>query len=215
MGASASSWYDPRNLMGARDNRDAAAANAQRAADAEAAREKGIAETTGKINSIYDSPERQAQYGDFINAVREKYNTDLGRQSVIANRENKFAIARSGLSGGSRDVDSKRQLGEERAQGILGAENKAQAALGDLKAADNTSRLNLIGLARSGLDATTAASRAMSGLQVGAESARADALQQGIGDVFAATNANVKKQQEAAALREGRRAPVGSFYGKQ
>lgn len=185
------------------------------AQEAEAERKQQIGATTDRINKIYDAPERQAQYGDFVNAVRDKYLGDANKQKVIADRETKFATARSGLTGGSREVDSKRQLGEEYTQGILQAENKAQSALGDLKAQDNSSRMNLIQLAQSGLDASTAASRAMANTKAGTAGALADSTMQGLGDVFAGSAAVYRKQQDAAALRAGRTAPLGSLYGKQ
>lgn len=180
----------------------------------ETARRKQIGETTDRINSIYDAPERQAQYNDFVNAVREKYLGDASKQKAIADRETKFATARSGLTGGSRDVDAKRQLGEEYTQGILQAENRAQSALGDLKAQDNSSRMNLIQMAQSGLDAGTAATRAMANVKAGTAGALADSTTQGLGDIFANSAGIYRKQQEAAAMRAGRTAPLGSLYGK-
>lgn len=199
---------DPFGLFGHRPD------PAEAAARAEAERQAGIKDTIGKINSVYDAPGRQKQYSDFISAVRDKYLQDATRQKGVADLQNKFALARSGLNGGSRAVDSKRLLGEEFQQGVLQSENKAQGALGQLKSADNQSRLNLIQLAQGGLDATTAAGRALANTQSGIESARADATSQGLGDIFAGSAAAIKKQQDAAALRQGRTAPIGSLYGK-
>lgn len=189
-------------------------ARAQREADAkEADRKKQIAFTTGRINEIYDAPERQTQYTDFLSAVRDNYVRDADKQKQKADRQLKFSMARGGLVGGSADVDGKRTLGEEYTRGILDAENKAQGALGDLKAQDEASRLNLIQLAQSGLDTTTAAARAGSQIQASAQGAKADALAKGLGDVFGSTSSIYKQQQEAAARRAGQQAPVGSLYG--
>lgn len=206
---SAANTTDPFGLS----NRGAGMSAEERAAAAEAERQKQIADTTGKISSIYDSPERQKQYGDFISAVRAKYLGDAGEQKGIADRNLKFATARSGLAGGSYNVDSKRTLGEEYSKGILAAENKAQGALSGLQSQDNTSRLNLIQLARQGLDSTTAASRAISNLQVGAQGAEADAMSQGLGDIFAKTSQSYKDLQAAQQFRRGQYSPVGSPYG--
>lgn len=199
---------DPARLLGHHPD------PAEAAARAEAERQARIKDTIGHVNAVYDAPERQKQYSDFVSAVRDKYLQDATRQKSVADLQNKFSIARSGLSGGSQAVDSKRQLGEEFQQGVLQSESKAQGALGQLKNADNQSRLNLIQLAQGGLDATTAAGRALANTQTGLESARADATSQGLGDIFAGSAAALKKQQESAALRQGRTAPIGSLYGK-
>lgn len=201
---------DPFNL--AHPNTGNPALDYQIAQDA--ARKQQIADTTAAVNKVYDSPERQAQYNDFINAVRAKNNQDLSRQQTIANLQTKFATARNGLTGGSRDVDAQRLLGQEYQQGVLSAEQKAQGALAGLKNSDNSSRLQLIQLAQQGLGATDAAARAEAGSQADAQNALSNATVNGLGDMFAGTTAAYQANQQAAALREGRTAPLGSLYGK-
>lgn len=193
-----------------------ASANAQRQAQAsEAARQQSIAQSTAAIDRVYNAPERQAQYSDFVGALRRNYTDDANRQQTSADRQRRFSMARSGLVGGSADVDSRRQLGEEYQRGLLTAEDRAQSALGDLKSQDNAARLNLTQLAQGGLDATTAASRAGAQIQASAQQARGSAVANGLGDIFGATAATYKKQQEAAAFRRGQTSPVGSLYGAQ
>lgn len=181
---------------------------------AEAARQAAMGDAKSQINAIYDSPDRQKQYDDFINAVRENYRTDADRQKTIADRNLKFSLARGGLTHGSADVDARRTLGEEYTKGILTSENKAQSALAGLKAQDSQSRLNLIGLAQTGLDATSAVQRAGEQMQASAQGAQSDAALKGLGDIFGATADTYKRQQEAAQLRKGQLAPVGTLYGK-
>lgn len=197
--------------MGSNNSAQRAQRDAERQ---ERERQARIANTTHRINAAYDAPERQAQYADFTKALRDHYTNDANRQQAIAGRNLKFAMARSGNVGGSVDVDAKRTLGEEYTQGILTAENKAQGALGDLKAQDETSRLNLIQLAQSGLDSTTAATRAGAQIQASAQGAKSDALAKGLGDVFGTTAGIYKQQQENDARRRGQTAPVGSLYGR-
>jgi hypothetical protein len=95
----------------------------------------------------------------------------------------------------------------------LNAENRAQSGLAGLKSQDEASRMQLIQLAQSGLDSTTAASRAFSNINADTRGNLADAQAKGLGDIFTATNATVRQQQEAAARRAGQRAPVGSIWG--
>ena len=198
--------------MGA-SNRGAEKAQ-QAAQQADAERRASIAGTTARINQVYDAPERQAQYGDFISALRQQYTTDLGRQQTKTARQLKFSTARGGLTGGSADTTGRRKLGEEFTRGVLAAEDKAQGGLGALKAKDEGSRMNLIQLASTGLDATTAARRAAETADVNFSGARGDSLASGLGDVFATANSNIRTQQDAAARRQGQQAPVGSLYGQ-
>jgi len=196
--------------MGSNNGAERAQREAQQA---EEARRAAIAETTRRVNAAYDAPERQRQYDDFVGAVRDNYVRDANRQKKVADRNLKFSMARGGLVGGSADVDAKRTLGEEFTRGILDAEGKAQGALADLKAQDEASRLNLIQLAQSGLDATTATQRAGAQIAASAQGAKADAMAKGLGDIFGTTSSIYKQQQEAAARRAGQLAPVGSLYG--
>lgn len=192
--------------------KDTSAEDAARAA--EAARKAGVAASISKINKVFDAPERQNQYKDFVSAVRSKYGQDLADQQGIAGRNTKFSIARGGLSGGSRDVDATRQLGKEYQRGVLTAEDKAQGALSDLKNSDDAQRLQLIQLAQQGLDATTAGSRAAAYTRAGTAGAFNSATANGLGDIFANSADTYRRATDAAALRAGRTAPLGSLYGK-
>jgi hypothetical protein len=191
------------------------AENAQReAAQAERERRDAIAGTTARVNQIYDAPARQKQYGDFLGALREYYTGDVNRQKVVADRNSKFALARGGLAGGSAQVDASRNIGEEYQKGLLSAENRAQSGLTNLKGQDENSRMQLIQLAQSGLDSTTAASRALSNVSADTRGQLADAQAKGLGDVFAGTTATYKRQQEAQERLRGQRSPVGSIWGQ-
>lgn len=185
----------------------------QRAIHEEKLKQEQISNTEKALSDVYDSPERQAQYDDYVAALRDSYGTDLNKQKSSADRNLKFSMARSGLTGGSAAVDSNRTLGEEFQKGVLNAENKAQASLGELKAADEATRSNLFQLGLQGADATTTASRAQAGAQSALASQQATAQAQGLGDIFAGTADIYKRQNEAAAKRAQLTAPVGSLYG--
>lgn len=180
---------------------------------AEAARLANIQAATGRINEAFDAPERQQQYGDFLSALRDRFQTDLGRQRSDTERNLKFSLARSGLTGGSAAVDAGRTVKEDFSRGLLQSEDRAQGALGQLKAGDEASRLNLIQLAQQGLDATTAASRAQHAARSSTLGALGDATSRGIGDMFSASADIYRRQNEAAGRRAAQTAPVGSLYG--
>lgn len=184
-------------------------------AKAERARQITIQRGTEKVNSIFDDPARQAQHDDFLRAIREFYTTDANKQKAVADRTMKFSMARSGLSGGSANVDANRQLGEEYTKGLLDAENKAQGAYNDLNSQDEQARLNLLSMVRSGMDTTTAAQRAGAAIQSNAAAAQTDTLANGLGDIFGTTAQNYKRQQEAADRRRGVTDAYGSVYGSK
>jgi len=193
------------------NNSASRAQQAQAAADAQ--QKADISHVVSNINSIYDAPQRQQQYNDFINAVRGNYIQDANRQKTAADLQNKFTLARSGLTGGSRAVDSQQLLDTEYQKGILNAENKAQGALSALKAQDNTSRLSLIQLAQQGLDATTAARQANASIQQAADQNLANSSVNGLGDIFAQTTAAYQAAQQAQQRRLGYLTPLGTNYG--
>lgn len=186
----------------------------KRAQAAEERRQRELKRTTARINQIFDSPERQAQYEDFVTAVRSHYTEDAQRQKVDADRNLKFSMARSGLTGGSAQVDAGRNLQDEYSRGILQAERRAQGSLADLRSADEQSRANLTSMAASGADTTTAARRAAEAMRSNVQGTRSDALASGLGDIFTNTAGVYQKQTEAAERRRGYTAPVGGHYGK-
>jgi peptidoglycan hydrolase-like amidase len=186
----------------------------KRATAAETERQSAMADATGRVNAVFDSPGREAQQTDFLEALRERYMTDANRQKRVADRNLKFSMARGGLTGGSAAVDANRTLGEEYSEGIVKAESGAQGALGDLKAQDEASRMGILQMIRSGLDATTAASRAGAAMQSNAQVASGRAFGEGLGDMFGNTASLYKTQQEAAERRRGEKAAMGTIYGK-
>lgn len=182
------------------------------AREAENARLAKAAEATTRIDSIYNSDERQQQYTDYAGALRNYFTEDADRQKTIADRNLKFSMARAGLTGGSASADAGKTLSDEYKRGILQAENSTQASLADLMAQDNQSRLNLIQLANAGTDATTAASNAASAMKASLAGAETTAKAQGLGDIFASTADIYKKQETAAEKRRQQLAALGSNY---
>jgi len=182
-------------------------------AKAEAARQIAIKQGTARVNSVFDDPARAAQHAQFLDAIRQYYTQDANRQKAIADRNQRFSMARSGLTGGSAATDANVTLGQEYSKGLLSAENKAQGAYSDLQQQDEQSRTNLLNMVRSGMDATTAAQRAGGIMQANAASAQTNALAGGLGDVFGQTTKNYQTQQDAYARHRGVLDAYGSIYG--
>lgn len=177
------------------------AANAANAAEQQ--RQASIAGTQTAVNNVFNSPQRQADIGHFVDATRQYYTQDLDRQQGDANRGLKFSLAKSGLTGGSTQVDQQKLLGEDYSRGLLNVEQKAQGAGASLQAADQDSRARLISLATSGLDATTAASQAAASMRSNLQAGQSAANLGSLGDSFGQVNSFVQSAKDAQQRRDG------------
>ncbi len=188
--------------------------SAQREATrAEAERQAAIKAAIGRINSVFNDPGRQAQYADFLNASRQLYGNDLNRQQGDATRNLKFALARSGNIGGSLQKDQGKTLGENYNRGVINAERLAQSDEAGLRSQDQSARLNLIGMAQAGLDATTGAQQAAEAMRNNLQAGASTRNVQGLGDVFASMSGIYKKSQEEAQRRKELQYVYNSLYG--
>lgn len=167
----------------------------------EQARQAGIANATAKINAIYGSPARQQQYGDFEKAIQSYNLNQLNQQKTNADRQLNFAMARQGLTGGSADADASANLTRQYNEGVLKGQQGAASAAAGLKSQDQAQKQQLIGLAQSGLDATSAANQATTGMQTNLDSAMAQSESQGLGDMFGGLASYYDQSNQAKQLR--------------
>lgn len=186
----------------------------KRAEQAEKQRQARMAAGERSVNAAFDSPERAAGQQDFLKALRENFMLDATRQKEVADRRLKFALARSGNTGGSVAVSGNKRLGEEFQEGVVNSENRAQSALSDLRSDDENARQSLISMIRAGGDATTAATRGMQLSASNAAGAQSRALTEGIGDIFGGTADVYMRSEDAAARRRGMRDAQTSIYAK-
>lgn len=174
---------------------------AQKAAEAsERERNAAITQSTASVRNIFNSPERQAQYDDLYDATRTLGMGDLAKQKTGADRDARFALARSGQTGGSRANDVGRALGEDYVKGLLEVDRRALAGKADLMGADQQSQNNLIAMAQSGLDMTTASQQASNALRSNLAAGESTRLAGGLGDVFGSV-AGLKTASEAERIR--------------
>lgn len=185
------------------------------AAKAEAKRQAQVAQSVNAINAAYGKPQREQDIVDYQAAVQNLVNQDLGRQHKDASLGTKFALARSGLTGGSYDLDTNRHLAETFQRGVLEATRKAKGAAAQLRAQDQQAKNNLIALAQSGMDATTAAQQAAEGIRVNLANAQSTAGQESVGDLFSKFGTIYKNSQEQKGKQEAQRYAGGfdSLYG--
>lgn len=172
-------------------------------------RQRRIAAATAQINRVFNEGNREAMYTDQKANVYDLNKMEVDRQATVAERDNRFGLARNGLLGGSVDVDSNQELDRRTNEGLLRAGGIADQSAADLKTADERTRSNLLSMAQSGIDTGSAATMALEGLKVNADNvaqARAGAT---IGNLFGdLSNAYLMNQ-----ANQGTAAGIG--YGQQ
>lgn len=175
----------------------------------EAERQARIQAATEKITAIFNGSQRDRLYADQKSAVYDLNKREVDRQAKEAERVNRFGLARSGLLGGSANIDSVSEIDRRTNEGLMRAGGIADQAAADLKTQDERTRSSLISLAQSGIDTGSAAQSALKGLEVNAAnaaSARAGATVGGLFDDM--SQAYLVNQQN-----KGRQA--GAQYGGQ
>lgn len=180
-------------------------------------RQAAIKGTQASVNQVFNSPQRAADISDFVNATRSFYQQDLDRQKADADRGLKFALAKSGLTGGSTQVDQQGLLADNYGRGQLQVEQKAQGAGASLSAADQDARSRLISLATSGLDATTAAQQASAAMRSNLQAGQSQAQLGSLADSFSQFNQFAQNAKAAQQQRAGFYSVVGgknaALYG--
>lgn len=184
---------------------------AEAAQQQEQQRQANISQSVGQIDSAFAN--RQPQYQQYLDATRNLYSTELGRQQGVASRGLKFALARNGLTGSSVAADQGTELGREMAQGTINAEQKAQGKVSDLMNQDNAERLQLISLAQSGSDIGNANQQATDALRANLGSAMSSNVASGLGDIFGGLSDSYKNTTNAALAQKGINNARQNLYG--
>lgn len=157
---------------------------------------------------------RDAMYSQQKKAVYDLNKMEVDRQAKEAERTNRFALARTGLLGGSADVEAASELNRRTNEGLLRAGGIADQSAADLKVADERTRSNLISMAQSGIDTGTAATMALEGLK--GNSAQAAAARSGatVGGLFNDLSQAYLINQQLAGRNSANAAMAGQqWYG--
>lgn len=150
----------------------------------------------------------QPQSRDTLYAEHKQAVTDLNRQDVDkqfkqAERAARFGLARSGLMGGSEDIDVRSDLVERQNKGLMQASALGDAAAAELKTQDERARQSLISMAQSGIDTGTAQSMAMKQLDAAAQAAKGDRTAATVGDLFGDMSNAYLLQRQRAGMNAG------------
>jgi hypothetical protein len=187
------------------------AANAANAANAQ--QQASIQNSVGQITSAYNNPNRANQYQQYQTNLQNYYTGQVNNQEAINARNLKFAMARSGLTGGSAAVDSNTQLQKDYTQGLLSASQQAQAGTSALEQSDINAKNQLIGLAQQGNFTGAIPSQVAATQNASLQSANNFGNANSLGNVFAGTAGIYQNEQTAAANRKAQTSPIGSLYG--
>ena len=183
----------------------------QAAIDEEKRRQAQIDSTRKRIAGIFESPQREAQITDFIDALRQEQTTTLGRTKETNDRQLKFSLARNHQAGGSTQIDQFQNLNEAFSDALIEAERRAQSGGSRLRSLDQDAKLNLFNQAVSGLDTTTAASNAARTLQQNIGIAKGEGTSQGFDQFFGQFGDIRKSSIEADARRRADQQFGGPF----
>lgn len=156
---------------------------------------------TNSINAAFAN--RAPQYQQFLGATQNLYQQQLAQQNAVATRNLKFALARSGQTGGSLATDQGAELGREMAAGTLSAQQKAEGALSGLESQDNSQRLQLLGEANSGANLTTGAQQAGQAMMANLGAAQSAANANNLGDVFGGISNSINQINNAKQVQAG------------
>jgi hypothetical protein len=193
--------------MGSNNN----AANAAAASDA--ARQAQISQSIDSINRAYSSPQRTAQYAQYGSNLKDYYTGQVNQQEAINARNLKFAMARSGLTGGSAAVDSNTQLQQDYTKGLLQASQQAQGGVASLQQSDINAKNQLTSLAASGAYTGAIPTQIAQAQQASIGAATNYGNANALGNLFGGTADIYNREQVAAANRKAQVNPIGSLYG--
>jgi hypothetical protein len=134
-------------------------------------RQNRIKAATKAVNAVFADAGRQKLYDEQKQAVYDINAKSVADQYEDAERANRFGLARSGLLGGSAEIDSIADLQEKNNEGLMKAVGLGDAAASDLKKADEGAKHTLISLAQTGIDTGTAANMALNNLNANQQAA--------------------------------------------
>jgi|GEM_PF-1121982 len=147
--------------------------------------------------------DRENLYNEQRQAITELNNQDVNRQFEQASRANRFGLARTGLSGGSADIDSAAELARRQNEGLIKSAAIGDGAGADLRAQDERTRQNLISMAQSGIDTGQAAQMALSGLEANAQSAAGARGAATVGSLFDDLSNAYLYSQQMRGIQQG------------
>ena len=170
---------------------------------AEARRQAQVNGIAAQVRNVFNSPQRQAEINQYEADTARFYQNTLDQQHGNAARELKFALARTGQTGGQVAVDKGADLTRTYNEGTLKVTRAAAQAASRLRASDQDTQGRIISMAQAGLDMTNATQLAFAGLRDNALAAKAEVIPEALGQAFAGLADTYQFSQEAKAYNRG------------
>lgn len=153
----------------------------------------------GQIEQAFDSPARDKQYADYMASLRSLGNDQLNQQKTIADRNLKFANARTGMTGGSVAADQGGTLQRDYQGGLLSVADNARSATDALRSQDQAEKNNLISLNNAGSNVGQSATDALRQSQINLTNTDRTNQIGTLGDVFGNLASQYQKYRAATA----------------
>lgn len=179
---------------------------------AEAERQRQVTATQRRIESIFSTPQREQDIGAALEAARGYYRSDADRQQGDAAKQLRFALARSGTTGGSYDADTNARMYETYQRGLLEADRRAQGVAQNLRTADQEAKSRLFSMAQSGLDMTTASQQASQALRNNLGQSAIDAREGTLGNLFSSFGDIYKTSLEQQEQKKAQKDIYNTLY---
>jgi len=131
-----------------------------------------------RFNQMYDGSAQRASRTSGYDSVRQNALAialdSLSKQREEAGRNVRFNVARSGLTGGSVDVDENQNLANRYSEGVIQANSNADGIVNNVRGKDEATRADLISRINAGMDANSASQAALAQIQNNQNIAKVD-----------------------------------------
>lgn len=178
-------------------------------------RQAKIDAVTAQIRGLYNSPSREADITTYQKDAQKLYQHTLDQQHDEAARQLKFALARTGQSTGQVGIDQGAKMTTQYNEGLLKVTRAADEAGARLRQADADTQQNLIQMAQSGMDATTANTLALQGLRTNLLASKSAIAPEALGNAFSGLADQYQFSQEAKNYQRGYQQGLGGYGGSQ
>ena len=130
------------------------------------------------FSQMYDGSAQRAARESGYDSVRQNALAialdSLSKQREEAGRNVRFNVARSGLTGGSVDVDENQNLANRYSEGVIQANSNADGIVNNVRGKDEATRADLISRINAGMDANSASQAALAQIQNNQNIAKVD-----------------------------------------
>lgn len=131
-----------------------------------------------RFSQMYDGSAQRAARASGYDSVRQNALAialdSLSKQREDAGRNVRFNVARSGLTGGSVDVDENQNLANRYSEGVIQANANADGIVNNVRGKDEATRADLISRINAGMDANSASQAALAQIQNNQNIAKVD-----------------------------------------